>query len=440
MALFSQVHLSAQTAGQDSALSSQDAARRLQWLSATAPAGASSTTPAPTPSGKHFAETRNLGVRFNDAAPAAASATAEVPPKEARTADMHKSEAAPAKAASSPAPKIAEAHSPAVSTPSGKATEKAHHEENVARAKHHSESHATETPSGKSKASTAHTESIAEAKRTSEMRVAENHSAPSPAPKPTPSSKHAEVVVAMSKRADLEIADTHPLETARPALPPAHGGTRADRYPWKAGIVTTVFWIGEPVGGNNFTPNCSSSWDAHWTQSYGGFDNPNPEARRNFLPVNFTPRQNPFYVALPYNDVTRGTTKPEARVAIPWFREAFRKEGQSVCRDRWVEIRGRSGRVAYAQWSDCGPFRTDHWQYVFGMDRPKPNLNGGAGLDVSPAVRDYLGLQSTDVTDWKFVDTHEVPNGPWLLYGDNNPFAQRHSRGSALGEVAENRR
>jgi len=33
-----------------------------------------------------------------------------------------------------------------------------------------------------------------------------------------------------------------------------------------------------------------------------------------------------------------------------------------------------------------------------------------------------------------------VPNGPWLLYGDNNPFAQRHSRGSALGEVAENRR
>jgi hypothetical protein len=141
--------------------------------------------------------------------------------------------------------------------------------------------------------------------------------------------------------------------------------------------------------------------------------------------VSFTPRQNPFYVALPYNDVTRGTTKPEARLVIPWFREAFRREGLSVCRDRWVAVRSRAGRVAYAQWSDCGPFRTDHWQYVFGMEKPRPNLNGGAGLDVSPAMRDYLGLQSTDVTDWKFIDARDVPSGPWLLYGDNNPFAQK---------------
>jgi hypothetical protein len=45
-----------------------------------------------------------------------------------------------------------------------------------------------------------------------------------------------------------------------------------------------------------------------------------------------------------------------------------------------------------------GPFRTDYWQYVFGNERPKLNLNKGAGLDVSPAVRDYLGLSDTDVT------------------------------------------
>ncbi|HSI15875.1 MAG TPA: hypothetical protein VK961_27755 [Chthoniobacter sp.] len=197
------------------------------------------------------------------------------------------------------------------------------------------------------------------------------------------------------------------------------------RYPWKTSIVTTVFWIGEPVSGRNFTPNVASSWDPIWTRNYGGYDNPNPEARRNFVPANFIPRQNPFYVALPYNDVTRGTTKPEARVVIPWFREAYRKEGQSVCRDRWIAVRSRTGRVAYAQWSDCGPFRTDHWQYVFGMERPKPNLNQGAGLDVSPAMRDYLGLQSTDVTDWKFVEAREVPNGPWALYGENNTFVQR---------------
>jgi hypothetical protein len=201
------------------------------------------------------------------------------------------------------------------------------------------------------------------------------------------------------------------------------------KYPWKTQIVTTTFWIGEPAGGNNPVHNFSSSWDLNWEQSYGGYDNPSPASRRNFVPVNFVPRQNPFYIALPYNDVTRGSTKPEAKVVIPWFKEAFTDEGKSVCRDRWVAIRNSTGKVCYAQWGDCGPFRTDHWQYVFGNEKPKPNLNQGAGLDISPAVRDYLGLSGTDVTDWKFVDFKDIPNGPWALYGDNNHFVQR-ARGS----------
>jgi len=67
-------------------------------------------------------------------------------------------------------------------------------------------------------------------------------------------------------------------------------------------------------------------------------------------------------------------------------------------------------------------FRTDHFQYVFQNERPKPNLNHGAGLDVSPAVRDYLGLGPTDVTDWQFVEVRDVPPGPWRSYGDNNHF------------------
>ena len=196
------------------------------------------------------------------------------------------------------------------------------------------------------------------------------------------------------------------------------------RYPWKTGIVTTTFWVGESAGQNNPVHNHSSSWDINWAQSFGGFDNPNPEARRNFIPVGFIPRQNPFYIALPYNDVTRGTTKPEAKVVIPWFKDTFVREGLTVCRDRWVAVRNSSGKVCYAQWSDCGPFRTDHWQYVFGNEKPKPNLNNGAGLDISPAVRDFLGLKGTDVTDWKFVDDKDVPKGPWALYGDNNHFVK----------------
>jgi hypothetical protein len=75
---------------------------------------------------------------------------------------------------------------------------------------------------------------------------------------------------------------------------------------------------------------------------------------------------NPFYVALPYNDIAKGATKPEARVVIPWFRELVDRgewqEGRSICRDRWVLIRNSAGKACYAQWSDCGPFRADHWQ------------------------------------------------------------------------------
>jgi len=196
----------------------------------------------------------------------------------------------------------------------------------------------------------------------------------------------------------------------------------SNRYPWKTSIVTTTFWVGEAASQNNPVHNHSSSWDLNWAQNFGGFDNPDTAARRNFIPVNFVPRQNPFYIALPYNDVTRGTTKAEAKLVIPWFKEAFEREGKTVCRDRWLAVRNSSGKVCYAQWGDCGPFRTDHWQYVFGNEKPKPNLNKGAGLDISPAVRDYLGLNGTDVTDWKFVEFRDIPKGPWSLYGDNNDF------------------
>lgn len=209
-----------------------------------------------------------------------------------------------------------------------------------------------------------------------------------------------------------------------------------NRYPWKRQIVTTVFWVGETPTQNNPTPNHKSSWDPQWARNFGGFDDPNIANRRNFLPARFVPRQNPFYAALPYNDVTRGTTKPESRKAIPWFKQAFERPGKSVCKGRWIAIKHGS-RIAYAQWEDCGPFRTDHWQYVFGNERPMPNLNQGAGLDVSPAVRDYLGMSGKDVCDWKFVEARDVPPGPWTKYGDNNTFVLQR-RGANLFLVDRN--
>ncbi len=173
------------------------------------------------------------------------------------------------------------------------------------------------------------------------------------------------------------------LRSARPSP--------GEPYPWKRQIVTTVFWIGEKPSENNPVPNRSSSWDKEWSKSYGGFDDPNPARRQDYTPVKFTPRQNPFYCALPYNDKAASGHRPEAAHVVPWFNDAYQGPGVSVCKDRWIAIR-KGNRVAYAQWEDAGPFRTDHWQYVFGNERPKPNLNKGAGLDVSPAVRDYLGL------------------------------------------------
>jgi len=210
-------------------------------------------------------------------------------------------------------------------------------------------------------------------------------------------------------------------EKDKPRIRKSSPSRPAQPFPWKTNIVTTVFWIGEQPGGNNLVPNCTSAWDKQWTKSYGGFDDPNPAHRRNYVPKKFIPQQNPFYCALPYNDKAHTGHRPEAGRVVPWFQEAYQGPAVSTCKGRWIAIQ-KGNRIAYAQWEDAGPFRTDHWQYVFGNERPKPNLNKGAGLDVSPAVRDYLGLKQTDVTDWRFVDFSEVPRGPWATLGDNNTF------------------
>jgi len=207
-------------------------------------------------------------------------------------------------------------------------------------------------------------------------------------------------------------------------------------YAWKVGITTTVFWVGEQATVSNPVSNDKSAWDSGWISSYGGTDSPNSEDRLNFIPLSFIPRQNPFYVALPYNDIDDHHTKPEAAQVIPWFRNSFVRDGQSVCKGRWVAIR-HGIKVCYAQWEDVGPFQADHWQYVFGNERPRPNRNRDAGLDVSPAVREYLALDNIDFCDWKFVELLRVPAGPWTIYGENNIFSRLRRPGSAAVAVRQ---
>jgi len=209
-------------------------------------------------------------------------------------------------------------------------------------------------------------------------------------------------------------------------------------YPWKRGIMTTVFWIGEQPAKHNPVPNNASSWDGAWKRNYGGYDCPDPKNRIGFRPVGFLPKQNPFYIALPYNDIGPRGTKSEAPKVIPWYQREFTQPGKSVVKGRWIAIHYK-GRVCFAQWEDAGPFRTDHWQYVFGNERPSSNRNHNAGLDISPAVRDYLGMKSNDTTDWKFVEIQEIPAGPWTKYGENNPFSPSYNPNTPT-QLADNSR
>jgi hypothetical protein len=201
------------------------------------------------------------------------------------------------------------------------------------------------------------------------------------------------------------------------------------KYPWKTNIVGTIFWVGEQPTQNNPTPNTASSWDPKWQLTFGGFDDPSLTSRAaGYRPASFVPKLNPFYVALPYNDVVNYKThKDEAAKVIPWFKDTFVREGKSVCNNRWIAIRHKD-RTCYAQWSDCGPFVTTDHDYVFGDARPVNTKNNGAGIDLAPAVRDYLGFVSGKTCDWRFVDENEVPDGPWKTYGRNNPFAPDFSK------------
>lgn len=209
--------------------------------------------------------------------------------------------------------------------------------------------------------------------------------------------------------------------TARVVIECSQNSMR-DSTPWKRNVIATVFWVGELPTQNNPTPNTMSAWDQNWQANFGGYDD--PDRRKGHCPRGFDPTLNPFYIALPYNDVAKGGVhRPEASEVIPWFWEAYRGDGISVCKGRWLAIH-HEGRVCYAQWEDVGPFEVDHWQYVFGKESPRPNRNQAAGIDLSPAVCDFLQLRSGSTVEWRFVNDRQVPKGPWLDWSNGLALPQ----------------
>ncbi|OFW59499.1 MAG: hypothetical protein A2Y75_11590 [Candidatus Solincola sediminis] len=185
-------------------------------------------------------------------------------------------------------------------------------------------------------------------------------------------------------------------------------------YPEHKNISTTLFWVGEAAGPENgYISNSQSAWDEQWQQHYGGVDDPNH--RNGYHPAAFTPKENPFYFALPYNDFDgNGNRKSDVSMVYWWGSKQWGRD-ESCCKDQWIKIT-KGSKTAYAQWEDCGPYGEDDVNYVFGSSSSADSV----GFDVSPAVNDYLGLADTDTVNWQFVDAASVPSGPWteIITGD----------------------
>jgi hypothetical protein len=183
-------------------------------------------------------------------------------------------------------------------------------------------------------------------------------------------------------------------------------------YPWKTNIITTEFWIGEGGSSVSSTDNVASSWDQDWLSNNHGSDS--PYNRNGYAAGSHASTLNPFYVALPFNDLV---FPDKAREWLPrgWHRPPKDGKEVSACKDRWVEIKNAQGRTCYAQWEDVGPLRYDNAEYVFGNERPSGMGGDRAGLDVSPAVAEYLGIDGKNrITSWRFVDDEDVLPGQWL--------------------------
>jgi hypothetical protein len=178
------------------------------------------------------------------------------------------------------------------------------------------------------------------------------------------------------------------------------------------GITATVFWIGEPSDmSNGFIPNNVSAWDSQWQRHFGGVDTPGKRQHGGAWPAGFVPHENPFYIALPYNDLGETGVKTTA-IRIPWFDPTHPpSQALSILKNHWVAV-SYKGKTVYAQWEDVGPGESDDFAYVFGSARPKNTFGQHAGIDLSPAVADYLGIDGVGTVDWSFAVS--PPAGPWL--------------------------
>jgi LGFP repeat len=241
------------------------------------------------------------------------------------------------------------------------------------------------------------------------------------------------------------------------------------KYPTHANIVSTTFWVGEIFNASvEDGSQVCSTYDSQWAyrhtgvrpyltpgtasacpgSSYGGCDGVTTGTtastfhcateRRSSVNGYFptsqaTPRQNPFYLDLPYDDVNDPTAFAHRCSDIPWAAADNAATGVNNCanenysymKNRWVQITGPNGQTCYGQIEDAGPSSGSLYHdssYVFGSGDARPankkfsgDPSQGAGMDVSPALNGCLGFADldgdSDHVSWRFVDA--PPPGPW---------------------------
>ena len=88
------------------------------------------------------------------------------------------------------------------------------------------------------------------------------------------------------------------------------------------------------------------------------------DASNGYFPKNQpTPKENPFYLDLPYDDVNDSAAFQQRCQVIPWAAADNAATGVNHCADpnysymknHWVKLSGPNGNVCYGQIEDAGP-------------------------------------------------------------------------------------
>ena len=186
--------------------------------------------------------------------------------------------------------------------------------------------------------------------------------------------------------------------------------SRGSDYSLHSDVTATVFWVGEPpTADNDQIANAASFWDGRWQVNFGGFDDPERRVEGGRRPAAFEPRENAYYFALPYGEISADDTVKPNVDQVPWYAGQQLSRSRSILKNRWIAVTA-GDRTAYAQWQDVGPFNEDDPAYVFGDAPPE---EARAGIDLSPATAAAIGLDGRGQVSWRFVRAADVPAGPW---------------------------